>query len=212
MAKKAFISATKLKVTINAKELLRELTVDKPNSRRMGAALRRVIEPKIEKRQKDLSKKFEAHPITVELEAGPRAFNTSGTLGGYGNLFSFIGFSAGSKPTDVISKIFNEKIRFKIKRMDSKGRYRVTFFIPDIQEIYGLTPIPWLTGKSWVQGVETGLSNLGQYVYSAAGFGSSTSGTGIQAKNKASGVSFRNTPYITKLINDFKKRLLSLDK
>ena len=63
-----------------------------------------------------------------------------------------------------------------------------------------------------MQGVETGLSNLGQYVYSATGFGSSSSGTGIQAKNKSSGVSFSNTPYITKLINDFKKRLLNLDK
>ena len=212
MAKKAFISATNLKVTINAKELLRELTVDKPNSTRMAVALRRVIEPEIKKRQKDLDRKFEAHPITVELNAGPRAFNTSGTLGGYGNLFSFIGFPAGARPTEVISRIFKEKIKFKVKRAGSKGRYIVTFFIPDIQEIYGLTPIPWLTGKSWVQGVETGLSNLGQYVYSATGFGSSSSGTGIQAKNKSSGVSFSNTPYITKLINDFKKRLLNLDK
>jgi len=212
MAKKAFISATNLKVTINAKELLRELTVDKPNSTRMAVALRRVIEPEIEKRQKDLDRKFEAHPITVELNAGPRAFNTSGTLGGYGNLFSFIGFPAGARPTEVISRIFKEKIKFKVKRAGSKGRYIVTFFIPDIQEIYGLTPIPWLTGKSWVQGVETGLSNLGQYIYSATGLVSSTSGTGIQAKNKASGVSFSNTPYITKLIGNFKKRLLNLDK
>ena len=63
-----------------------------------------------------------------------------------------------------------------------------------------------------MQGVETGLSNLGQYIYSATGLVSSTSGTGIQAKNKASGVSFSNTPYITKLIGNFKKRLLNLDK
>ena len=212
MARKAFISVSRPVVTINAKELLRELTVDRPNSTRMAVALRRLMEPKIKRRRKDLSKKFDAHPITVELNAGPNASNSSGTLGGYGNLFSFIGFSSGSSPADVISKIFNEKIRFKVKRMDKKGRYRVTFFIPDVEEIYNLTPIPWLTGKSWVKGVETGLSNLGQYVYSASGFGSSRSGTGIQAKNKASGVSFRNTPYVTKLINDFKKRLLALDK
>ena len=81
MAKKAFISATNLKVTINAKELLRELTVDKPNSTRMAVALRRVIEPKIEERQKNLSKKFAAHPITIELNAGPRASNSSGLWG-----------------------------------------------------------------------------------------------------------------------------------
>jgi hypothetical protein len=212
MARKAFISVSRPVVRINAKELLRELTIDRPNDRNMGRALRTFIEPKLEKRRKAFANKFEAHPITVELNAGPNASNSSGTLGGYGNLFSFIGFSSGSKPAEVISKIFNEKIRFKVKRMDTKGRYRVTFFIPDVEEIYNLTPIPWLTGKSWVKGVETGLSNLGQYVYSASGFGSSRSGTGIQAKNKASGVSFRDTPYVTKLINDFKKRLLALDK
>ena len=212
MAKNAFISASEVKVTVNAKELLRELTVDRPNDKRMGMALRKVIEPKIEERRKELSRNFKVHPITVELSAGPRAFNTSGTLGGYGNLFSFIGFSSGSRPTEVISQIFNEKIRFKVKRVDTKGKYKVTFFIPSIDEIYNLTPIPWLAGKSWVKGIEAGLTNLGQYVYSAAGFGSSTSGTGIQAKNKASGVSFRNTPYVTKLIEGFKKRLLNLDK
>jgi len=212
MARNAFISASKVKVTVNAKELLRELTVDRPNDKRMGMALRKVIEPKIEERRKELSRNFKIHPITVELSAGPRAFNTSGTLGGYGNLFSFIGFSSGSRPTEVISQIFNEKIRFKVKRVDTKGRYKVTFFIPSIDEIYNLTPIPWLTGKSWVQGIETGLTNLGQYVYSAAGFGSSSSGTGIQVKNKASGVSFSSTPYVTKLIEGFKKRLLNLDK
>ena len=178
MAREAFISATKLKVTVNAKELLRELTVDSPNNKKMAVALRKVIGPKIEERQKELSRKFEAHPITVELNAGPRASNTSGTLGGYGNLFSFIGFPAGNRPTEVISRIFKEKIKFKIRRMDKRGKYIVTFFIPDIQEIYSLTPIPWLAGKSWVQGVETGLTNLGQYIYSASGFGSSSSGTG----------------------------------
>ena len=212
MARKAFISATRPEVTINAKELLRELTEDSPNDRRMTLALRGIIEPEIEKRRKELSTKFEAHPITVELNAGPRASNTSGTLGGYGNLFSFIGFSAGSSPTRVISKIFEEKIKFKVRRVNSKGRYQIKFFIPDVEEIYSLTPIPWLTGKSWVKGVESGLTNLGQYLYNPSGFGSSASGTGIQVKNKASGVSFSNTPYINKLLNDFKKKLLNLNK
>ena len=212
MAKNAFISSTPVQVTVNAKELLKELTVDSPNSRSMASALRRLMEPKVEERRKDLSKKFEAHPITVELVAGPRASNTSGTLGGYGNLFSFIGFPAGDRPTEVISRIFEEKIKFKVRRVNKRGRYMVNFHIPSIDEIYGLTPIPWLAGKSWVQGVETGLSNLGQYVYSDSGFGSSSSGTGIQAKNKASGVSFSNTPYVTRLISNFKKRLLNLDK
>jgi|GEM_PF-472944 len=212
MASNPFLSASKLVVTVNAKELLRELTVDKPNDRRMGAALRRVIEPKLEERRKDLLSEFNAHPITIELMSGPRASNTSGTLGGYGNLFSFIGFSGGDDPTGVIRKIFTSKIKFKVRRQNEKGRYQVTFFIPDAEEIYNLTPIPWLSGKSWAKSMESGLTNLGQFLYSSSGFGSSKSGTGIQVKNRSSGVTFSSTPYISKLIKDFKARLLRLDK
>ena len=212
MAKKGFISASRPVVTVSAKELLRELTMDSPNDKSMGRALRTIIEPKLEKRRKELATKFEVHPITVELNAGPNANNSSGTLGGYGNLFSFIGFSSGNKPTEVISKIFNEKIRFKVKRRNAKGGYQITFFIPNVEEIYSLTPIPWMTGKSWVEGAEKGLSNLGQFLYSASGFGSSKSGTGLQVKNRSSGVSFTSTPYVSKLINNFKKSLLRLDK
>jgi len=214
MAKRnAFISASRPVVTVNAKELLRELTSDRPNDKSMAMALRNLIEPKIKERQEELERKFEAHPVTVELNAGPRASNTSGALGGYGNLFSFIGFSSGDDPTKVISRIFEEKIRFKVQRAGKTGKYRVTFFIPSTEEIYGLTSIPWMTGKSWVKSLETGdLTNLGQYLYSAAGFSSSSSGTGIQATNKSSGVTLRRTPYVGKLIEDFKKRLLKLDR
>ena len=212
MASNAFLSASKVVVTVNAKELLRELTADTPNDRRMGAALRRVIEPKLEERRRELVAQFESHPITVELKSGPRASNISGTLGGYGNLFSFIGFSGGDEPTEVIRKIFMAKIAFKVRRQNNKGRYKVTFFIPNIEEIYDLTPIPWLTGKSWVKSMETGLTNLGQFLYSSSGFGASKSGTGIQVKNRSSGVTFSSTPYISKLIKDFKARLLRLDK
>ena len=37
-------------------------------------------------------KEFDRHPITRELQQGPSSTNLSGTLGGTGNLFSFIGF------------------------------------------------------------------------------------------------------------------------
>jgi|TARA_R110002167_G_scaffold23362_2_gene82922 hypothetical protein len=213
MARKSFMSASKPVVKINAAELLRELTVDGPNSKRMAYALREVIEPKIKESQKELEKEFKIHPITIELNAGPRAANTSGTLGGYGNLFSFIGFSGGAKPTEIISQIFNQKIKFTVRRVNNKGKFKVTFYIPSIEEIYNLTPIPWMTGKSWARSVEEGgLTNLGQFLFSAKGFGQSNSGTGMQVKNRSSGVRFNRTPYIGKLIGNFRNNLLSLGK
>ena len=74
MAKKAFISASKPVVTVNAKELLRELTSDRPNNKSMAKALRNIIGPKIRRKTKRANvKEFSSHPITIELNAGPRA-------------------------------------------------------------------------------------------------------------------------------------------
>ena len=211
MAKKAFMSMSPLKVTVNHKQLLKEIHVN--NAKAMGIELRSIVKPKLERKQENLVKKFKAHPITIEINAGPTAANSSGTLGGYGNLFSFIGFSSGDDPTAIIKQIFSEKIKFKVRRQNNSGKYKITFYIPSVEEIYNLTPLPWASGKSWVDGIEKGMSNLGSYLYSSSGFASSTSGTGLQAKNKSSGVTtFRTTPYVSKLIDNFKNNLRRLDK
>ena len=210
MAKQGFLSVGKFQVTVNAKELLKELTVD--NDRAMGRTIRNFIAPKLQQKQDRLVKNFKTDKITVELNAGPTASNSSGILGGYGNLFSFIGFDAGTDPTDVIEKIFEQKFRFRVRRINKTGKYKITFFIPSIEEIYGLTPLPWASGSSWVSGIEKGMSNVGSFLYSSRGFGQSRAGTGIQAKNKSSGVTFRNTPYITRLLNNFKRTLVNFTK
>jgi hypothetical protein len=41
---------------------------------------------------------FKNHLITKEINNGARSANISGTLSGYGNLFSFIGFEDGQDP------------------------------------------------------------------------------------------------------------------
>tara|TARA_R100001224_G_C3993947_1_gene140244 strand:+ start:217 stop:849 length:633 start_codon:yes stop_codon:yes gene_type:complete len=210
MPRQGFLSAGKFQVTVNAKELLKELTVD--NDRAMGTTIRNYVAPKLQKKQERLVKNFLTNKITIELKAGPTASNTSGILGGYGNLFSFIGFDAGTDPTDIIEKIFEQKFRFRVRRINKTGKYKITFFIPSIEEIYGLTPMPWASGSSWVDGIEKGMSNVGSYLYSSRGFGQSRAGTGLQAKNKSSGVTFRNTPYITRLLNNFKRTLVNFTK
>jgi len=210
MPRQGFLSAGKFQVTVNAKELLKELTVD--NDRAMGTTIRNYIAPKLQQKQERLVKNFKTNKITVELKAGPTASNTSGVLGGYGTLFSCIGFDAGTDPTDVIEKIFEQKFRFRVRRINKTGKYKITFFIPSIEEIYALTPMPWASGSSWVDGIEKGMSNVGSYLYSSRGFGQSRAGTGLQAKNKSSGVTFRNTPYITRLLNNFKRTLVNFTK
>ena len=54
---------------------------------------------------------FNSHPVTKEIEAGPRAQNISGTLGGAGNLFSFIGFDDGDNPIAPVRRILEQSTR-----------------------------------------------------------------------------------------------------
>jgi hypothetical protein len=99
-----------------------------------------------------------------------------------------------------------------VRRINAAGKYKITFYIPSVEEIYALTPMPWASGSSWVDGIEKGISNVGSFLYSSSGFGSSRAGTGLQAKNKSSGVSFKNTSYVTRLLTNFKKTLVNFTK
>ena len=52
MAKGAFMSMTPFKVTVDKKQLLKELTVS--NQKQMGRALREEIKPKLKEKQEQL--------------------------------------------------------------------------------------------------------------------------------------------------------------
>jgi hypothetical protein len=69
--------------------------------------------PKLIERAKSLKYKmineFRDHPISREIQAGETSLNLSETLSGrQGNLFSFIGFEAGSEPLEPIYEILSE--------------------------------------------------------------------------------------------------------
>ena len=53
---------------------------------------------KFERAKDEMIKDFLSLKVTQEIAGGPGALNMSGTLGGYGNLFSFIGFDMGDNP------------------------------------------------------------------------------------------------------------------
>ena len=117
---KPFLSATKFVVEINRAQLLKDITFK--NSRATTMELRKELAPKIEEAQKKLVRDFSSHAVTRELQSGPNAPNISGSLNGYGNLFSFIGFDSGQNPTDVIQALLSDKMRFKVRAVSS-GRF-----------------------------------------------------------------------------------------
>ena len=150
---------------------------------------------------------FLGHPVTVEIMAGPTSANTSGTLGGYGNLFSFIGFEKEEDPIAPILKIF-EAIDFSFrKEINSGNEFNVTF--PLAQDIFNVTPMPWAQGRSWAKGVETGISGLGYYIFRKNLHSRSEQGTQTSVKLKNS-VKFSNTSYISELLNKYRARFLKI--
>ena len=72
-----------------------------------------LIKKEFEKIKQEMIEEFNAHPITQEIELGVTAPNLSNTLSGVTNLFSFIGFDAGSRPIDPIRQLL-EKSTFRI--------------------------------------------------------------------------------------------------
>ena len=81
------------------------------DSRGVRQKAREVALEIVDVAHREMMENFDDHPVTRELQAGPAAENTSGTLGGYGNLFSFIGFPAGHSPTRPIRKYLRKSGR-----------------------------------------------------------------------------------------------------
>jgi hypothetical protein len=168
-----------------------------------------LAESKVDSAKKGFLETFEQDEITKEIEGGESASNSSGTLGGYGNLFSFIGFDSGDKPTEVVKNLI-KKIRLikkSYRKVVSDGAIiSFSVFMPSISDFEKSTPIPWATGRSWLLGIERGISGLG-YFLSQSGLG--RSGGGAQSENKIRSGSFTATKYFSSMYNDFIKKIKS---
>lgn len=166
----------------------------------------KLISSEINKLKDEMIKEFLQHPVTKEILAGPNASNTSGTLGGYGNLFSFIGFEAGERPIDPILALLRQT-RYSVGRIN-RGVVTITVEIPSREQIFSATPLPWASGLSWAERIEVGLSGLGMYMNKKSDY--SRSGTGIQSKTQQRSGGFRNTKYISTFLNHWEKKFLSV--
>jgi hypothetical protein len=171
--------------------------------------IKRVIDQQFNKIKNEFIEEFMNHPITQEIQGGISATNSSGTLGGITNLYSFIGFDEGTDPIKPIEELL-KKSNYRILFNNRSVEATVIFDIPTAAQIFEITPMPWATGRSWARGIETGISGLGYYIKKAK---NSRSGLGVQSNQQVrSGVMFRNSKYISDLINRFNKELKELNK
>jgi len=168
-----------------------------------------LIDEEFNKVKKVILNDFNNNPITKELEEGISATNISNTLSGITNLYSFIGFEAGTDPISPIRMLL-EKSSYRILRKKRNATATVIFEIPTAADIFLVTPMPWATGRSWAKGIESGISGLGYYLKVTK---NSRSGLGIQTPTqKRQNVKFQNKPYISQLINKFNLELKKINR
>lgn len=82
----------KTTVHIDKRKLLGELSAGR-NLKVTSNIVKTEVDKKIKKSQDDLVREYENHPVTQEIDAGPNASNSSGTLDGKGNLFLLSGLT-----------------------------------------------------------------------------------------------------------------------
>jgi len=199
------MARTKVTVTIDQNKLVKELSKGSNNK-----VTSKLVETEVSKKVKDSKEKmlaeFSNHPVTQEIDSGPDASNSSNTLGGYGNLYSFIGFSRGDQPTANIKKELSKRVYTKTRKGAKAGSYRVETNTPTQVQLEEMGQIPWASGLSWVRGIEKGISGLGQYFYKRRPSRVSRSGSAVQTKNN-SGRRFSSTNYLSNIYRRFRDRI-----
>lgn len=159
----------------------------------------------------EMIKEFLNHPVTQEIKNGPAGENISGTLNGYGNLFSYIGFYDGDDPIQPILEEFQKSTVVFSKLIDGGAVWNI--YIPDKEDIWSASPMPWAIGRSWAKGIETGISGVGYYLYTERKkLENSRSGTGIQNSNKIGRPRFKNVKYISEILAKYEKKISKLDE
>lgn len=167
---------------------------------------------------------FDSHDVTQELTE-PEKGNISNTLGGYGDLFGFIGFEAGYDPVSPVKLALESKIKFKSTNLsilyprNARGQFatgkrtkilKVTYQVPDLNDFSKSAKFQgWNGNRNWIKGIERGISGVSYY----ADYPRGRSERGLQLrgpiKNSSSEMerpsSFKTRPYITEIVENFKK-------
>lgn len=172
-----------------------------------------VAHEKFNKAKDELLDEFDKHPVTKDIKAGAFGVDQdeADLMGGYGNLFAFIGFNEGTDPTDQVRQILENL------ELDENSIIKVqqTFFLrpkgrDPYEQILAITHLPELKGLSWVQGIEDGISNLGYFLSRLTNSNKSKSKQGYQIKNNLGRAleSTQPTEYLSRMLDRFARKLL----
>lgn len=190
---------------INLPGLRREIS--QQYNRTFARRVRQKVESDVEKAKARMIAAFDSHSVTKDLDGG----GGGNLVGGEGDLFSLIGFEKGSKPINELRMLLLRSVRVS-NVMPMGGAdiaVSITIDIPSMDEIREVTPLPWASGRSWVDEVENGVSGLGNYIVKESP--ASRSGKAIQVKSQVRSASMGGVEYVSEiisnLINDITKNV-----
>jgi len=205
----------KLKRQLDANSALKKINFK--GSKRFQQLAYKLAKERAAKIKKEVIEDFNNHPVTKEVAQGPKGMS-SHLLGGSGNLFGFLGFEQGSKPVMILREALRNSFEVNRQKMRvtslKKNVFTVEFdvSIPTDQQIDSVTPLPWTT-KSWVKGVEKGITNYSKTIFQPRkGVGSlyqthSRSGVALQTDRSINFIKFTPTPYITEMLRKARRKL-----
>ena len=212
MARRRRKIKTKWRLEVNYNQLRTDIS---KSSRAIQKQVKPIALGAFEYERDQFLEEYKDHGVTQEIEGGPEASNSSGTLSGITNLFSFIGFRKGDRPTEAVKKLIEQytylRMNPRVKSVRGAILYTYTGVVPTLSDFFAQTPYPdnW-QGGSWLQGIEKGISGL-NYLLRLPSRGrelDSRSGGAIQSKTRERGsLKFENTKYFTFLHKKFTSRL-----
>lgn len=201
----------KLSISKISDFIKRQIVESKPVTFAIRKAIEIRLRPLFNQIREEMLEEFSNHPITQEIDAGPKLGWNSPFLGGQGDLFSFIGFDRDDNPTEPIKKMLKGLRFYTVFSKGLDHKFEVRFF-PTMDDIEQITPMPWAQGRSWAKGIETGISGLGYYLNIETKYDPPNlrSTAGIQAKKKIRGGQFRPTKYMSEILNKYRAKFLSI--
>jgi hypothetical protein len=204
-------------------------------SKNVGKQLEVGARREFQKVKLSMLDEFESHPVTQELEAGPASGNTSGTLHGYGNLYTFIGFPNNYNPLGQVRLLLQATQLRKIQ-MNKRGGVEFVTTEPTRQQLFNITGfsdfrVEFEGARSWLDGIETGISGLGFYYFDLSrsfntkrGAGHAIQLGGGKKTEKAFGGGstggsvgrqrsrYKRVSYISGILKNFAKRVYQLNR
>jgi len=195
-----------MKVKLNQNKIAEAIAKNSKMTNFIRKEVYSLVEEYVEKNKQEMLNEYKNHPVTKEIENGPEASNISNTLAGQGNLFSYIGFEEGSNPTEAVKEILENSVKISNKpdiSVNNKN-LKINFSVsgPTLEEIESVTPMPFEGGRSWVRGIEKGISGFSYYIFRKF-IKNSRSSTGIQSESEVRSGSFKPTPYMKQILKKF---------